>query len=103
MVERRNAGVTRNWAPASMQARAVSGSRTVPAPSIILSPRRSATCWSARMAPGTVMVISAARTPPPSPTNGSHGLDGAIGAGHAHDGDDADAGYERKNLLRRHH
>src|ERR1019366_715523 len=35
--------------------------------------------------------------------NGFHGLDGAIGAGHAHDGDDADAGYERKNLLRRHH
>src|ERR1039458_9368210 len=38
-----------------------------------------------------------------APINGFHGLDGAIGAGHAHDGDDADAGYERKNLLRRHH
>ena len=57
-------GVTKNSAPASMQARAVSGSSTVPAPSTILSPKWSATFSSARMAPGTVMVISAALTPP---------------------------------------
>src|SRR5437764_14264273 len=47
-----------------MQARAVSGSSTVPAPSTILSPNWSASFSSARIAPGTVMVISAARTPP---------------------------------------
>jgi hypothetical protein len=57
-------GVTKNSAPASMQMRAVSGSSTVPAPSTILSPNWSAIFSSARTAPGTVMVISAARTPP---------------------------------------
>src|ERR1035437_688904 len=64
MVERRRLGVTKNSAPASMQARAVSGSSTVPAPSTILPPNLSATFSSAWMAPGTVMVISAARMPP---------------------------------------
>ena len=38
MVETFRLGVTKNWAPASMQARAVSGSSTVPAPSIMESP-----------------------------------------------------------------
>src|ERR1041385_6698886 len=64
MVLKFSAGVTRNWAPASMQARAVSGSRTVPAPSVILSPNSLATFSSACSAPGTVIVISAARMPP---------------------------------------
>ena len=64
MVERRRLGVTKNSAPANMQARAVSGSSTVPAPRMILPPNRSASFSSAWMAPGTVMVISAARTPP---------------------------------------
>jgi len=57
-------GVTRNSAPASIHMRAVSGSNTVPAPSTILPPNWSAIFSSARTAPGTVMVISAARTPP---------------------------------------
>src|SRR5450432_1044227 len=53
-----------NWAPARMQARAVSGSSTVPAPNTIWSPNLSATFSSARIAPGTVIVISATRIPP---------------------------------------
>src|SRR6185437_4449618 len=61
MVESRRLGVTKNSAPASMQDRAVSLSSTVPAPSTIRSPNSSATFSSARSAPGTVIVISAAR------------------------------------------
>jgi hypothetical protein len=64
IVARFRAGVTKNCAPASMQARAVSGSSTVPAPSTIESPNWSATFSKARIAPGTVIVISAARMPP---------------------------------------
>src|SRR5262245_54384777 len=64
MVEIRRLGVTKNSAPASMQMRALSGSRTVPAPSSNLSPNWSATFSRAFTAPGTVIVISAARIPP---------------------------------------
>src|SRR5450759_4349375 len=38
----------------------------------------------------------------PALVNRFHGLDGAFRAGHANDGDDADSGNEREDLLGRH-
>src|SRR5438067_4803946 len=64
MVARLRAGLTMKRAPASMQARAVSASRTVPAPRSTSDPNRRATCSMTPMAPGTVIVISRTGTPP---------------------------------------
>ena len=57
-------GATMNSAPARMAIRAVSGSRTVPAPSNARSPNWLATASSTRCALGTVNVISTHSTPP---------------------------------------
>src|SRR5258708_2296550 len=64
MVARLRAGLTTKRAPASMQARAVSASSTVPAPSRTSWPKRFETCSMTPSAPGTVIVISRTVTPP---------------------------------------
>src|SRR5436853_338499 len=64
MTSRLTVGATMYSAPASSTARAVSGSRTVPAPSRIRSPSACRTCRSTSRALGTDMVISTTVTPP---------------------------------------
>jgi hypothetical protein len=52
-----------NWAPAAMQARAVCGSRTVPAPITTRLPACSCNCCSSVSAFGTLIVTSITSMP----------------------------------------
>src|SRR5437763_110830 len=64
MVGTSSDGLTTKRAPASMQARAPSASRTVPAPMSASSPRRRTRSAMTFTAPGTVIVISRMGMPP---------------------------------------
>src|SRR4029079_5162480 len=64
MASRRNTGLTTYCAPASITARAVSASVTVPAPSRISAGNDGASLAMSEIASGTVIVTSIARTPP---------------------------------------
>ncbi len=64
IVPRSSAGLTMNWAPASIQARAVCASSTVPAPIITSGSTSALNSSIMRTAPGTVIVISRTEIPP---------------------------------------
>ncbi len=57
-------GLTTNFAPAIIAMRAVSASSTLPTPMMALSPNLALACAMVSNAPGEVIVISSALTPP---------------------------------------